>query len=222
MTAHHQYRPCPLPARAAGVQASPDLLRAAADDVHQHADVGRGRRGLRRRVRRASARSGSTPATATGTGTSTPGPAPWTWRSRSCGQGTLLPGLAAGAPPPGRGGADLGGGDLLPARGLDPADGEAGASRWASPGCPSRRSSVMAKDLDAQVEDVPHPPAGRRPVHVRGRRRAGAEGPRGRPGRQRARAGRDRGERRRAPGDPRPAGHHQPRTAPAGWRSSAT
>ena len=43
----------------------------------------------------------------------------------------------------------------------------------------------MARDLDALVERLPHPAAGRRPVHVRGRRRAGAEGPRGRPGGQR-------------------------------------
>ena len=42
---------------------------------------------------------------------------------------------------------------------------------------------------------VSHPPAGRRPVHVRGRRRVGAQGPRGRPGRGGARPGRDRGER---------------------------
>ena len=41
-------------------------------------------------------------------------------------QGTLLPGLAAGAPPARRAGADHGGGHLLPARGVDPADGEAG------------------------------------------------------------------------------------------------
>ena len=32
-------------------QASPDLLRELLDHVHQHADVGRGRRGLRRRLR---------------------------------------------------------------------------------------------------------------------------------------------------------------------------
>ena len=57
---------------------------------------------------------------------------------------------------------------------------------------------------------VPHPTArGRGPVHLRGRRRVGAQGPRGRPGRRRARPGRHRGQRRRAPGDPRRAGHHR-------------
>ena len=60
------------------------------------------------------------------TATWTPGSGPWRWRCPSCG-GLLLPGLAAGAPPPGRGGADLGGGDLLPARGVHPPDGPAGA-----------------------------------------------------------------------------------------------
>ncbi len=53
---------------------------------------------------------------------------------------------------------------------------------------------------------VPQPAAGCRPVHVRGRRRADHEGPRGRPGGEQPRPGRDRGERRRAPGDPR-CGH---------------
>ena len=69
--------------------------------------------------------------------------------------------------------------------------------------------AVMAADLDAAVEDVPDPAAGRRALHVRRRGRAGAEGPRGRPRRQRARPARDRRQRRRAPGDPRPAGHHR-------------
>ena len=43
--------------------------------------------------------------------------------------------------------------------------------------------SVMAKELDAHVEEFrTRPLADAGPVHVRGRRRAGAEGPRGRPG----------------------------------------
>ena len=42
-------------------------------------------------------------------------------------EGFVLPRLAARAPPSRRAGADHGGGDLLPARGLDPADGQAGA-----------------------------------------------------------------------------------------------
>ena len=65
----------------------------------------------------------------------------------------------------------------------------------------------MAAELDAQVGEFRTRPLDAGPVHVRGRRRAGAQGPRGRPGGQRARPGRHRGERRRAPGDPRAAGH---------------
>ena len=107
----------------------------------------------------------------------------------------LLPGLAAGAPPPGRGGA-----------------GHASSPRPICSGSRTRRmeklvetlgiarlskSQVceMAKDLDAQVGGVPHPAAGCRALHVRGRRRSGAQGPRGRPDRQRPRAARDRGQR---------------------------
>ena len=69
---------------------------------------------------------------------------------------------------------------------------------------------------------VPHPPAGRRPVHVRRRRRPGAQGPRGRPGGQRARPGRHRRQRRRAPGDPRPAGHLRRGRRRLARRSSGT
>ena len=47
----------------------------------------------------------------------------------------------------------IGGGDLLPARGVDPADGEAGRDSWASPGCRKSQVSVMARELDAQVDD---------------------------------------------------------------------
>ena len=54
--------------------------------------------------------------------------------------GLLLPGVAAGAPQAGRAGADLGGGDLLPARGVAPGGWTSWCSPWASPGCRSRRS----------------------------------------------------------------------------------
>ena len=89
------------------------------------------------------------------------------------------------------------------------------------------RLSQVAGQRDGQRpgragRGVPDPAAGRRPVHVRRGGRAGAEGPRGRPHRERARADRDRRERRGLPGDPGPAGHLRPRTAPGGWRSSAT
>jgi putative transposase len=55
--------------------------------------------------------------------------------------------------------------------------------------------SEMARDLDAQVGGVPDPAARRRALYLRGRRRAGAEGPRGRPRGERARAAGRRGER---------------------------
>ena len=48
--------------------------------------------------------------------------------------------------------------------------------------------SVMAKELDAQVEDFRTRPLDAGPVHVRGRGRVDDEGPRGRPGGQRPRA----------------------------------
>jgi hypothetical protein len=65
--------------------------------------------------------------------------------------------------------------------------------------------SEMAKDLDSQVEAFRTRPLDAGPVHLRGRRRAGVEGPRGRPHGQRACPAGYRGQRRRLPGDPRPA-----------------
>ena len=114
----------------------------------------------------------------------------------------LLPRLAARAPQAGRAGADHGGRDLLPARGLDPADGEAGRD-------PRHHPALEVAGLgDGQGarrarRGLPDPPAGRRPVHVPGRGRVDDEGPRGRPGGQHPRAGRHRRQRRRAPRDPR-------------------
>ena len=65
--------------------------------------------------------------------------------------GLLLPGLAAGTPQTCRAGTDHGGGHLLSARGLDPADGQArrdpGHHRLSK-----SQVSVMAKELDAAVE----------------------------------------------------------------------
>lgn len=113
----------------------------------------------------------------------------------------LLPGLAAGAPPPGRSSPDDRGRDLLPARGLHQADGEArrdpghhpaievpGLGHGRRPRCPGR--------------GVPQPAAGCRPVHVRGRRRPGPEGPRRRARGQRPCHGCHRRQRRRAPRSP--------------------
>src|SRR5215207_4741152 len=66
---------------------------------------------------------------------------------------------------------------------------------------------------------VPVPPARRRPVHVRVGRRVDGQGPRGRPGGQRARPDRHRSQRRRPPRDP--VGFCAASTSPvarsAGW-----
>ncbi len=141
--------------------ASPDLLRLDADHVHQRADVRRGRRGLRRPVRHALARSGSTSVTATGTGTSIPGPAPSMWRSRSCGQGSYFPDWLLERRRRAEAALTVGGGDLLSARGVDPADGEAG-------GVPRDHPAVqVAGQRDGPGSGragrgVPDPAAGRR------------------------------------------------------------
>jgi putative transposase len=55
--------------------------------------------------------------------------------------------------------------------------------------------SVMAADLDTQVEGLPDPAAGRRTVHLRRSRRPGPQGAGRRPGGERARAAGHRGER---------------------------
>src|SRR5829696_9137084 len=89
--------------------------------------------------------------------------------------GVVLSGLVAAAAPAGGAGADHGGGDLLPARGLDAAD-----------GAPGRVAGDHQAEQVAGLEDgsrprrpgrgLPHPAIGRRPVHVRGGRRPGAQG----------------------------------------------
>ena len=93
----------------------------------------------------------------------------------------LLPGLAAGTPQTRRAGPDHGGGHLLPAGGVDAADGQARRD-------PGHHQPVeVASQRDGQGTrhrrgGVPHPAAGCRPVHVRRCRRPGAQGPRGRAG----------------------------------------
>ena len=102
-------------------------------------------------LRRSAARTGSTPATATGTGTGTPGPARSSWRSRSCGQGQLLPGLAAGAAPAGRAAlvSVVATSYLLgvSTRRMEKLVETLGITRLSK-----SQVSEMAKDLDAQVE----------------------------------------------------------------------
>ena len=152
------------------------------------------------------ARSAPTPATATGAGSGTPGPAPSSWRSRSCARARYFPDW------------------LLERRRRAEAALVTVVATSYLLGVSTRRMEKLVETLghhpavevagqrDGQGprragRGVPHPAAGRRALHVRGRRRAGAQGPRGRPHRERARAARDRRERRRLPGDPRPARH---------------
>ena len=152
------------------------------------------------------ARSGSTPATATGTATSTPGPAPSTWRSRSCAQGSYFPDW------------------LLERRSRAEAALTTVVATCYLLGVSTRRMEklvealgitrlsksqvcVMAAELDAQVGEFRTRPLDAGPytfvaadalvLKVReGGRVVNVHALRG-----------DRGERRRAPGDPRPAGH---------------
>ena len=130
-------------------------------------------------------------------------------------RGVVLPGLAAGAAPPRRAGAGLGGGDLLPARGSRPGGWRSWSSPSGSPACPSRRSRVMAAELDEQVEAFRTRPLDGGPYTFVAARRADPEGPRGRPDGQGALSGRDRGQRRRVPGDPRHGRDHS--EDGAGW-----
>src|SRR5680860_1824069 len=117
-------------------------------------------------------------------------------------EGVLLPRLAARATPPCRAGTDHGGGDLLPARCLHEADGEAGRD-------PRYHPAVQVAGLgDGQGtrrprRGLPHPATGPGALHVPGRGRVDDEGPRGWPGGQHPRAGRHRRQRRWAPRDPR-------------------
>ena len=109
----------------------------------------------------------------------------------------------------GRGGADHRWWRPATCSGSRPGGWTSWCSRWGSPGCPSRRSRRWPRISTPTSSDFRTRPLDAGPVHVRGRGRVDDEGPRGRPGGQRRRAGRDRRERRRPPRDPRHAGHHR-------------
>jgi hypothetical protein len=85
--------------------------------------------------------------------------------------------------------------------------------------------SIMAKELDEQVGAFRTRPLGQDPYTFVAADALVLKVREGRPGGERARPGRDRRERRRAPRDPC---HHRactsppPRTVRAGWRSCAT
>jgi len=135
-------------------------------------------------------------------------------------QGSYFPDWLLAPPAAGRDGPGHGGGHVVSAGG-DAADGEAG--RDAGHHVPVEVSGQRDGPRPGRCRgSAPDPAAGRRPVHVRRRGRAGAQGPRGRPDGQRPRPARDRGGRRGLSEDPGPAGQPPPRTAPGGWPSSAT
>ena len=190
-------------------QASPDLMRELLEHVHQRAAVGAGRQRCAAPSTARAARTGPTAATATGTATSTPGSAPWTWRSRSCARARYFPDWLLERRRRAEAALTSGGGDLLPARGLDPADGQAGAVPGHHRPVASRRSRRWPRTSTSTSSSSAPDRWTTRPVHVRRRRRVGDEGPRGRPGGQGRRPGRHRGQRRRVPRDPRRPGHHQ-------------
>ena len=66
--------------------------------------------------------------------------------------GSYFPDWLLGAPPPGRGRADVGGGDLLPARGQHAADREKLVESLGITRLSRSQVSEMARDLDGQVE----------------------------------------------------------------------
>ena len=200
--------------------ASPDLLRDDGEDVRRRADVGRGRRGLRRPVRASAATSGPTPATATGPGSGTPGPARWSWPFRSCApartsrtgclhhrrraEQALVSVVATSY--------------LL---GVSTRRVEKLVEQLGVASLSKSQVSEMAAHLDAQVEAFRSRPLDAGPYTFVWVRRADHQGPRGRPHGQRARPDRGRCQRRRRPGGPRPGRRLDRRTAPAGWRSCA-
>ena len=108
----------------------------------------------------------------------------------------------------------------LPAGRLDAAGGEARRvpRRHGAEQVAGQRDGRRARRAG---RGVPVPPARRRPLHLRVDRRADAEGPRGRPDGERALPGRDRGQRGRAPGDPRRRRDQLRGRGRAGWRSCA-
>ena len=128
-----------------------------------------------------------------------PGPARWSWRSRSCGRARISPAWLWSAAPRGAG-ADLGGGDLLPAGRVHARGGRVAATlgvtqlsksqvwRWPRPGRPVAEFRNRPLDggpytfvwIDALTHEGPR---GRmrivnvaRPGRRRGRRRRGRGG----------------------------------------------
>ena len=202
--------------------ASPDLLRSMLTTFINTLMSRGGRRGLRRRLRRAAARSGPTSATATGTATSTPAPAPWTWRSRSCGRGpTSRTGCWSAAAAPSAALTTVVATCYLlgvSTRRMEKLVESLGITRLSK----SQVSRDGRRPRRARSRTFRTRPLDAGPVHVRRRRRAGAEGPRGRPGGQRARPASRPASTPTGTGRSSACRSPPPRTAPAGWGSSAT
>ncbi len=209
MTATPIIDPEQVPARTAGAGEPGSAARAAAD-VRQRVAVGAGRQRVWRRVRRPRPGARDPAQRVPAPRPAHPGGHPRCRGAQAAG-GLVLPGLAPDPAAPVGGGAERRSGDLLPARGQHPADGQAGAH----PG--DHRAVQVAGERDGQGprragRAVPHPPADRGPVHLRRCRCVDDEGPRGRPGGQGRGHGRHRRQRRRLPRGPRdPHGHNRVR-----------
>ena len=219
MTAPKSVDPAALSARAADL-GEPGSVAGDGEDVRRRVDVGRGRRCMRRRLRRTQRRADQLPQRLPEPGVGHPG------RHGRAGDpeaahGLVLPGLACCST-------------------------AAGPSRpWSSVVATSYLLGVSTRRVEKLVEQlgvaslsksqvsrdgrasrragrgVPQPAAGRRAVHVRVGRRADHQGPRRRPHRQRARADRGRRQRRRRNAKSSAWTSSSRRTAPAGWRSCA-
>ena len=132
-------------------QASPDLLRHDGPDVRRRADVGRGRRGLRRRLRAAQPGAQQHPQRLPAPGVGHPRRQHRPGDPQAAG-GQLLPGLAAGAAPAGRvrpWSSVVATSYLLgvSTRRMEKLVEQLGITRLSK-----SQVSEMAKDLDAQVE----------------------------------------------------------------------
>ena len=135
----------------------------------------------------------------------TPGSAPWMSRSRNCARAACSPGGCwsdTAAPSRPLAGPDNRGRDLLPARGQHPPDGQT------RPNPRDHRPVQVTSQRDGPGprragRGVPHPPVGRRPLHLRGRRRAHDESAREQTRGQDRGHDRDRCQRRRVPRNPR-------------------
>ena len=158
--------------------------------VRPHPDGCRGRRAVRRRVRRTQAPSAPTSATGSGTVNSTPAQVSGS-RDPEATPRFLRRGLAAGTPHTCRAGPEHGRGDLL---GVSLGGWTNSSKPWGVTTLFASLVSVMAEDLDATVEAFRTRPVDAGPYTFVAADTRGAQGPRTGMGGRRARADRGRGQ----------------------------